>query len=58
MYRLFLIGLLCLAGCKSTPTPAPPPTSAVNVVAPGVRVNVMDDGRVMVKQPAGTIDVK
>jgi hypothetical protein len=45
--------MLCLAGCKSDP----PPNSQVNVTAPGVRVNVQDDGRVTVKQPAGTINV-
>jgi hypothetical protein len=57
MYRILLLGLLlCLAGCKSDPPPSS--NSLVNVTAPGVRVNVQDDGRVMVKQPAGTVNVQ
>lgn len=55
MYRLLLLSLLCLAGCKSQPPP--PPNSLVNVSVPGVRVNVRDDGGVMVKHPAGMVHV-
>jgi hypothetical protein len=54
MYRIILLGLLCLAECKSDP---PAQNSLVNVTAPGVRVNVRDDGGVTVKQPTGTINV-
>jgi hypothetical protein len=56
MYRIIiLLGLLCLAGCRSNP---PPPNSSVNVTAPGVNVSVQDDGGVTVRQPAGTVDVR
>jgi hypothetical protein len=54
MYRLMLFCLIYGLGCKSN---EPPPNSRVNVVAPGVRVNVQDDGRVSVKHPAGVVIV-
>lgn len=53
MYRIVLLCLLCIVGCKSQP----PASGVVNVAAPGVRVNVQDDGGVMVKHPAGTVVV-
>ena len=52
MYRFLIIAVFCLVGCK-TASPPPPPDSAVRVIAPGVSVNVRDDGRVEVKQAPG-----
>jgi hypothetical protein len=54
MYRVMLLCLICVLGCKSN---EPSPNSRVNVVAPGVRVNVQDDGGVSVKHPAGMVNV-
>jgi hypothetical protein len=48
MYRLLLLSLLCVAGCKSSsppPPPPPPPGVHVSVPVPGgpnVNVNVQD----------------
>jgi hypothetical protein len=54
MYRIMLLCLICVSSCKSHESP---PNSRVNVVAPGVRVNVQDDGGVTVRHPAGTVNV-
>jgi hypothetical protein len=53
MRRLLLVALVSMAGCKSTPPPAPEPKAAVRVDAPGVSVRVQEDGGVKVYDPSG-----